>query len=289
MSGLTNPACREDLGWVWPAAAAAHLFSDPAELTSEWESAPWRIRVTSKGEAAVLAPWRAHLGIMAVRGLWCSGSRVPLLIEDLRAVARQQGFERIFSPLIPKEHAAPYARSGLQPAQEIVVYRLNRMPWRSGKAGPASASAPAPTPAPTPTPTDIRLTVGTLADLPAVRAVDAQAFDDFWRYDDLMLVRYMAKDRVGLAYRAGQIVGYTLSTLQGSDVTLGRLAVLPAQQGRGIGGALLAEAIAAAARSGAKSVTLCTQVDNKASRRVYVDAGFKESPGHLVGLLSGPL
>lgn len=280
MSGVTNPASREDLGWVWPAAAAAHLFSDPAELTSEWESAPWRVRVTAKGEAAVLCPWRTHLGIMAVRGLWCSGSRVPLLIEDLRAVARQQGFERIFSPLIPKEHAGPYARSGLLPAQEIVVYRLERMPTRSGATGPASDSA---------LPPGIRLTVGTPADLPAVRVVDTRAFDDFWRYDDPTLARYMAKDRVGLAYRAGQIVGYTLSTLQGSDVTLGRLAVLPEEQGRGIGGALLAEAIAAAARSGAKSVTLCTQVDNRASRRVYVNAGFKESPGHLVGLLSGPL
>ncbi len=280
-----HPACREDLGWVWPAAAAAHLFASPVELTREWESAPWRVRVTQKGEAAVLAPWRTHLGIMAVRGLWCSGSRVPLLLEDLRAVARQQGFERLFSPLVPKEHAAPYERSGLTPAQEIVVYRLECLasPPRAGSLSPAPASLPQSLP------TGIRLTVGTLADLPAVRAVDVQAFDDFWRYDEPLLERYMASDRVGLAYRDQQVVGYTLSTLHGPEATLGRLAVTPAEQGRGIGAALLAEAIAAAARDGARGITLCTQAENAASRRVYCTAGFKESPGHLVGLLSGPL
>jgi ribosomal protein S18 acetylase RimI-like enzyme len=279
MSGVTHPAARDDLSWVWPAAAAAPLFAAGSELTSEWESAPWRVRVTAKGEAAVLGPWRAHLSIMAVRGLWCSGARVPVLLEDLRAVARQQGFERLLSPLVPKEHAAPYERAGLERAQEVVVYRRDRL----GATGPAtSAASLAP-------PTGIRLTVGTAADMRAVRDVDSAAFDDFWRYDERMLARYMASDRVGMAYRNAQVVGYTLSTLQGSECTLGRLAVVPAEQGRGIGAALLAEAIAAAARDGARSVTLCTQAENHASRRLYERTGFKESPGRLVGLLSGPL
>ena len=278
MSDVTHPAAREDLTWIWPAAGASHLFADAGELTQEWEAAPWRVRVTAKGEAAVLGPWRTHLPIMAVRGLWCSGPRVPMLLEDLRVVARQQGFERVLSPFVPKEHAAPYERAGLERAQEVVVYRLERL--RIG----GQASAPLRV-----TPTGIRLTVGTLADLRPVRAVDAEAFDDFWRYDERMLARYMASDRVGLAYRRGQIVGYTLSTLHGSESTLGRLAVIPGEQGRGIGAALLVEAIAAAAGRGARGMTLCTQAENKASRRLYERAGFKESPGHLVGLLSGPL
>jgi len=281
MSGVTHPAAREDLSWVWPAAAAAHLFADAGGLTAEWESAPWRVRVTAKGEATVLGPWRAHLPIMAVRGLWCSGSRVPVLLEDLRVVARQQGFERILSPLVPKEHAAPYERAGLERLHEVVVYRAERIErLRAGDRASALAQAP---------PTGIRLTVGTLADLRAVRAVDTKAFDEFWRNDEATLARYMSSDRIGLAYRNRQVVGYTLSTLHGSESTLGRLAVVPGEQGRGIGAALLAEAIASAARDGARSVTLCTQAENKASRCLYERAGFKESPGHLVGLLSGPL
>jgi ribosomal protein S18 acetylase RimI-like enzyme len=294
MSGVTYPAAREDLSWVWPAAAAAHLFSDGGELTAEWESAPWRVRVTAKGEAAVLGPWRAHLPIMAVRGLWCSGARVPMLLEDLRVVARQQGFERILSPLVPKEHAGPYERAGLERVQEVVVFRRERLgvSGSAAAAGPAAdaglAAAAASSASPAP-PTGIRLTVGTPADLRAVRDVDAAAFDDFWRYDELMLARYMASDRVGLAYRNAQVVGYTLSTLHGSECTLGRLAVVPGEQGRGIGAALVSEAMAAAARDGARSVTLCTQAENSASRRLYERAGFKESPGHLVGLLSAPL
>jgi ribosomal protein S18 acetylase RimI-like enzyme len=279
MSGVTYPAARQDLSWVWPAAAAAHLFADGGELTAEWESAPWRVRVTAKGEAAVVGPWRAHLPIMAVRGLWCSGSRIPVLLEDLRAVARQQGFERILSPLVPKEHAAPYERAGLERVQEVVVYRRERL-GAAGPAGPVADPAP---------PTGIRLTVGTPADLRAVRDVDAAAFDDFWRYDERMLAWYMASDRVGLAYRNAQVVGYTLSTLHRSECTLGRLAVVPGEQGRGIGAALVSAAIAAAARDGARSVTLCTQAENSASRRLYERVGFKESPGHLVGLLSAPL
>jgi ribosomal protein S18 acetylase RimI-like enzyme len=276
MSGVTHPAAREDLSWVWPAAAASHLFADAGELTREWESAPWRVRVTAKGEAAVLGPWRAHLPIMAIRGMWCSGSRVPLLLEDLRVVARQQGFERMLSALVPKEHAGPYERAGMERAQEVVVYRHDRLE--------RLRSAPSGRP-----PTGVRLTVGTLAALRPVRDVDAAAFDDFWRYDENLLTRYMTSDRVGIAYRNDQVVGYTLSTLHGSESTLGRLAVAPGEQGRGIGGALLAEALASAARAGAVGMTLCTQVENRASRRLYERADFKESPGHLVGLLSEPL
>jgi ribosomal protein S18 acetylase RimI-like enzyme len=277
MSGVTHPADSEDLSWVWPAAAAAHLFADGSDLAQEWESAPWRVRVTSRGEAAILGPWRAHLSIMAIRGLWCSSSRVPVLLEDLRAVARQQGFERIFSPLVPKEHAAPYERAGLERAQEIVVYRLDRLD-RSPAATVAGQAPPG-----------VHLTVGTVADLRAVRAIDSQAFDDFWRYDERMLQRYMVSDRLGLAYRNGRVVGYTLSTLTGSEATLGRLAVAPGEQGCGIGTALLSEAVAAAARDGARGMTLCTQLENEASRRLYRKARFHEAPGHLVGLLSGPL
>jgi ribosomal protein S18 acetylase RimI-like enzyme len=276
MSGVTHPAAREDLSWVWPAAAASHLFTEAGALTREWESAPWRVRVTARGEATVLGPWRAHLPIMAVRGLWCSGSRVPVVLEDLRVVARQQGFERMLSPLVPKEHAARYERAGLERALEVVVYRRDRLDTGGGAAVPVP-------------PAGVRLTVGTPADLRAVRDLDAEAFDDFWRYDGALLARYIASDRLGLAYRDGRIVGYTLSTLHGSESTLGRLAVAPAERGRGIGAALLAEAIAAAARAGARSVTLCTQVENVASRRLYERAGFRQSPGHLVGLLSGPL
>ena len=101
MSGILRPAQRPDLAWLWPAVRTAQIFDSTAELEAFWSEAPWRVRVNARGEAAVLVRWREHLDMLAIKGLWCSERRVPLLLEDLRAVARAQGFGRLLSPLLP--------------------------------------------------------------------------------------------------------------------------------------------------------------------------------------------
>jgi GNAT superfamily N-acetyltransferase len=275
MSGLLHPADRRDLAWLWPAVRAAQLFDDIHELEAHWAEAPWRVRVNARGEAAVLVRWRAHLDILAIKGMWCSERRVPLILEDVRAVAREQGFGSVLSPLLPEEAAEPYLETGMHVVQEIVVMRmLLRSRHKLISAEDTGA---------------VELRTGTLADVPAVTAVNAAAFEEFWRYDPQMIAGYTARERLGLAVQRGEVVGYTLCTARREDGSLGRLAVRPDVQGRGIGALLVEDALAFLEREGAVRVTLCTQTDNVRSRRLYRQAGFEEVPGKLLGLLTDQL
>jgi GNAT superfamily N-acetyltransferase len=272
MNEGTSQATGEDVRRLWPAVSAAHLFDDLAGLLAWWEAAPWRIRVTRAGEAAVLGRWRDHLDMLAVRGLWCSTGRVPALVEDLRSVARAQGFGRLLGPLVPEDVIGPYLSAGMAVRQRIVVCRLQP---------PAVTMGPGPR--------GVTIRAGTPKDLASVAAVDEGCFDDFWRYDAETLRRSIESERLVLAEAAGRVIGYTLSTRHGPEATIGRLAVVEDRRRCGVGGALLLEGVAHAARNGALGVTLCTQEENDGSRRLYRAAGFREARGRLVSTISPPL
>ncbi len=272
MSEVTRPATRDDVRQLWPAVSSAHLFSDCTELLEWWEASPWRVRISRAGEAVVLGPWREHLDLLAVRGIWCSNGRIPVLIEDLRAVAREQGFGRLLGPLVPEDCAGPYVAAGMSVRQRIVVYRMQP---------PEAAVRPAPA--------GVTLRTGTPRDLEAVRDTDRACFDDFWRYDPEALRRSLDTERLAVAEAGGRVIGYTLSTVHGAEATVGRLAVAPDRRQGGVGTALLADAVANAVRQGAAGVTLCTQEENEASRRLYARSGFREARGRLVSTISAPL
>lgn len=272
VSGLTKPAGPEELKWVWPAACSAHLFDTYEGLEGAWRAAPWSVRVTKGGEAAIVDRWRSRLDILAVRGLWCSMSRIPVMTEDLCAVAAEQGFARLLGPLVPESEAAPYLACGMDVAQRIVVLRLDRLERRARPVSPA--------------PVGVGVRRATPSDAAAVLKVDEASFDEFWAYDTPMLAEYLRRDRVAVATRNGQVVGYTLATMRGEEGSIGRLAVIPAERRRGIGAALLDDAVAWTTGQGASHVTLCTQEENAQSQRLYRAAGFREVPGRLVGTIS---
>jgi GNAT superfamily N-acetyltransferase len=187
-------------------------------------------------------------------------------------VAVEQGFARLLAPLVPDDSVAPYLAAGFLERQRIVVYRMQP---------PLAAVHPSPYGA--------TVRIGLPTDHAAAAALDAECFDGFWRYDHESLEHYFESERLGVAELEGRVIGYTLSTVHGVEATIGRLAVAPAHRGRGIGTALLADAVVYAARKGALAVTLCTQEENDDSRRLYRQAGFRESPGRLVSTISPEL
>lgn len=273
MTGLTRPATRAELAWVAPAAARAHVVADVAELATMSGSEPWRVRVTERGEAAVLGPWRAHLRDCAVFGLWCAPARVPVIITDLLEVASAQGFERLLGPLVPERDARPYLDAGLRVVSRVVVMRA------AISKGAAAPTAPA----------GLIIRPADVADLPRIIALDEECFEPFWHYDATSLTRLVDAERVVVAEVDGRIVGYTLCTLRAGQGSLGRLAVARAYRRRGIGRYLVAEALAWQAARGARTVVLSTQEENAASRSLYASAGFRETGDVLVACASGNL
>lgn len=266
-----SPATSRDLDLLWPAVRAAHIFPSKSAFAAFHAEAPWRVRVSPAGAAAVVERWREGSDLLAIRGLWCAENAIPGFIGDLTALAQAHGFTRLLSPLVPADGARAYTRAGMGVAERLVSLRLDR----SG----ASALTAAP-------PASVRIRRATPADAPVLDEIDRACFDAFWSYGTERIARYIAEERVAVACAddAGPI-GYTLCTVERGSGTLGRLAVRPEHRRMGVGAYLVADAVEAMLRDGAAAVTLCTQEENSGARALYSSLGFRELPGGLVLLV----
>ncbi len=272
MDRPTRPARSSDLPHLIEEAVRSRV-GNASELLAIMSGEPWRLRVTERGEAAVLGPWRDGSSDLAVLGLWCASPRVPVLVRDLAAVARAHGFDRLIGPLVPESQAGPYLRAGLRVIDRVAVLRRER-----------STGAPVVAPPPGVTVREARPN-----DLDALARIDGAAFPAFWRYDEARLAALLDAGRGAVADEAGHPIGYTLATVTGGEGSLARLAVAAGSQGRGVGAALASEAVAWLAAHGARAVTLSTQAGNEASRRLYGGLGFRPLPDTLVVCASEPL
>jgi len=270
VTGLTRAATRAELAWVAPPAVRAQVVADVSGLAALRDSEPWRVRVTERGEAAVLGPWREHLDYCAVFGLWCAPSRVPILVTDLLEVARDRGFTRLLGPLVPERDAGPYLEAGLHVIRRVIVMRADTRAARRDSAAPEG----------------LVLRAAEATDLPDLLALDAECFEPFWHYDGPSLERLMRNERVLVAALDGSTVGYTLCTLRAGEGSLGRLAVSPGFRRRGIGRYLVTEALSWLASGGVRRVVLSTQEENADSRSLYRDTGFRETGDVLVACAS---
>lgn len=71
---------------------------------------------------------------------------------------------------------------------------------------------------------------------------------------------------------------FTVSTALGAKVAiLEDMIVAPAARGKGVGGRLIEEAVAFAARNGLARITLLTDHDNEAAQKFYLKSGFTKS------------
>lgn len=261
MSGAPRAATDAEAARVWPAVQAARIF-DRIERYEQFRAAgPWRVRVTPAGEASLLEPWRTHLDVLAIRGLWCSERRVAAFVDDAVALAAAHGYRRVLSPLLPQVLLRPYQRAGMRAIEPVVA--LQGSPATQTKAL---------------VPTGVELRRALERDVEAILAVDASGFAEFWRYGPAEITRSVTEDRLVVAEESGRLIGYTLSTLSRGVVTLARLVVAPDARRRGVARALLADVAGYAERAGASQIALCTQVENEASRALYAAAGYTELP-----------
>lgn len=262
-----HPATEAELAAVWPAARAAHIFRRRSDLVRFHAEAPWRVRIGSKGCAAIVESWRDSLDILAIRGLWCRSYDIPSLLKEIRALAAERGYGRVLSPLLPAEAASLYKRAGLEPYEYLVALRFDSR----------NSAVLQPDP-----PEGVRLRQATAEDLVSVFDVDAKCFDPFWAYEIRRFVIALAEERFIVAEKRGRVIGYTLSTVDRGSGTIGRIAVLPEERGRGVGSSLLRDAVGAIARAGAGTISLCTQEKNVQAQALYVRLGGRMMAGRLV-------
>jgi [ribosomal protein S18]-alanine N-acetyltransferase len=113
-------------------------------------------------------------------------------------------------------------------------------------------------------------------DVPHLVTLDAAAFKPFWRLNATLLQRASdACPYLLVAELRQTTVGYLMAERGGHEAYVGRAAVAPDWQGRGIGTRLMVEALALMRRDGLRGVALNTQEDNLPSRRLYERLGFR--------------
>ena len=126
-----------------------------------------------------------------------------------------------------------------------------------------------------PKPSIFRIRDMVLEDLLGVHQVDMQAFDPIWQISGRSLETAWAKSALAtVAETSSGILGYQISTAVSNGGHLARLAVLPDQQGRGIGTGLVQHLLTQFHLWGSLKVTVNTQTDNIASLGLYEKLGF---------------
>lgn len=117
-----------------------------------------------------------------------------------------------------------------------------------------------------------------------ILAVDHAAFDPFWRFDHGALREALDATPHRLL-RVDSVVqprGYALSGVARSRAYLQRLAVHPEAAGRGLGSALLLDALHWMRWRGAEEAFVNTQDDNERATALYLRHGFEPEPEGLV-------
>lgn len=146
-----------------------------------------------------------------------------------------------------------------------------------------------------PAPVPVTLRRATMADRPAVLALDDTAFPPFWQLgeaglDDAINATPRARFRIARLNDGGDgaIVGYAVTGRAGRRGFLQRLAVRADQRRQGIAQALVLDGLRWLRRRRVERAVVNTQLDNVAALALYERLGFRREPTGL-SVLSLPL
>ncbi len=121
-----------------------------------------------------------------------------------------------------------------------------------------------------------------LDDTGEVYLLDNLAFPHLWRYSLETIRRgLLASVFATVAEVDGRLVGYQFSTGTNDSAHLSRLAVLPEEQGKGIGSALTVDLLERLIKRGIFSLTVNTQSYNNVSQNLYKKIGFEADIYHF--------
>ena len=218
--------------------------------------------IEQHGERARLASWRAdgqvaHLSPTAMRPL--SAGFIESCIERLRA----RGFTLVVTSALSKEESAGFLRAGfeVQEKLELLTHDLQKIPVG-----------------------DHRLRRPWRSDRPQVLAVDAIAFNMFWRLhqgglDDALGATPSVRFRVH--GRGDRLDGYVIGGRGSCTGYVQRLAVHPDARGQGLGRSLVGDVLRWMQRRGVTRALVNTQETNEVALSLYLSCGFRLMPDGL--------
>lgn len=210
------------------------------------------------------APTRAHLRAVAFQHNHPPNGELARLLDVTRSQAI--GYP---DPILYLCYGADYwlasalEGAGFDEVEAVQFFQLDRLRSRVHDLPALSSWA------------NLHFGAATPDDLDTLAALDAETFDPLWHFGRRDLFELLLRGRMQLAWSDNQLAGYSaICANSRSEGQLARLAVHPHYQGRGIGRALMVDAIRYAA--GQFSVlVLNTQSTNERAQLLYRSFGFR--------------
>jgi ribosomal-protein-alanine N-acetyltransferase len=116
----------------------------------------------------------------------------------------------------------------------------------------------------------------TAENAPTLAALHLAAFDDPWSAADIATLLASPGVFSSMASCDGEVAGFILWRVAADEAEVLTLAVTPAMRRRGVAGALLRQAMAAALAIGVQAVFLEVATDNPGAQALYLAHGFGE-------------
>ena len=212
-----------------------------------------------RGGVVRVAAWHGRSDVASIA---LSGTDAPTLdvLDRILDRLRVEGYREAVTNAVGPAASLPLLDSGFKVRERLhlLEHDLTDLPPPSGNTRRAART-----------------------DRAAVVAIDADAFDDFWRFDDLALreaERATPRTRTLVAPRADDPQGFGLFGRGDATGYVQRLAIAPAAQGAGLGRAVLGDGLRWLAGQGATRALVNTQEDNIRALDLYTIAGFSRLP-----------
>jgi GNAT superfamily N-acetyltransferase len=212
-----------------------------------------------------IGPWRGDAAIAYIAPVAGRPATVETVEHCLRVVA-DKGYGSALTAALTIAEQQPFLERGFAPHEWLYLLRHDLLHL--------------------PDPPPHRLRRALPFDHTRVLDIDARAFDSFWRFDREGLAdarRATPASRFRVADDGG-VVGYAITGRAGAQGYLQRLAVDPEHHNRGIGSALVVDALWWAKRRGVSSMLVNTQETNSPALGLYERLGFVAEPNGLAVL-----
>ena len=237
----------------------AHIGLKPAQ-PDLGRSSNFRLSIDGTGEVVEARPWRNRTEILEVMELTRGPNSLRLLNDLSRWFADQGGqllllYRRLFS-----SYAAMFRNAGFALLEEVI--ELASVSSRCIDYQP-----------------NLAISLRRERDPARLLDIDRKAFPWLWRNSRDEMPEYLrqAEVRALAATANGGLVGYVTYTMHRDFAHIDRMAVLPEQQGRGIGKALMRSSLEDIREAGRENVILTTQRANIRSQNLYRKFGFTET------------
>ena len=225
------------------------------------------------GTTVRISPWRGDSStaqVVTVGGPAPDGA----MVLDLLRVLGGRGVTAVLTAALSPDDQLPFTAVGFAPLEPLALMHRSLRPGKPSSPGRSPH----------------RLSrIGRL-QLAGALDTDAEAFSSFtpfWLFDGAAYTEACGatdRSRQRCVRDDGRVVAYAVTGRSATSGYVQRLAVRPGHEGRGIGSALLADAISWLAHEGARDAWVNTQPDNDRARALYRRHGFEERSGGLTVL-----